>query len=145
LQKCLYMQMLHIKATDNSPEILLSPQKNSFFIRGKSSPEDVRAIYYPVIEWMKIFIDDILEGEFKNFNAENPLKFQIDLSYFNSSSAKFLYDILQEFKRLNTGGTPIVVEWISEEGDTDMIDAGTDISLLAGFDFSFITKKTGGQ
>ena len=139
------MQMLHIKATDNSPEILLSPQKNSFFIRGKSSPEDVRAIYYPVIEWIKLFIDDILEGEFKNFNTENPLTFQIDLSYFNSSSAKFLFDILQEFKRLNTIGTPIVVEWISEEGDSDMIDAGTDISLLAGFDFSFITKKTGGQ
>jgi hypothetical protein len=106
------MQMLHIKATDNSPEILLSPQKNSFFIRGKSSPEDVRAIYYPVIEWIKIFIDDILEGEFKNYNAENPLKFQIDLSYFNSSSAKFLYDILLEFKRLTTAGIPIVVEWI---------------------------------
>jgi hypothetical protein len=137
--------MLHLKATESSPEIFLSPQKNIFFIRGKSSPEDVRAIYYPVIEWIKIFIDDILEGEFKNFNAENPFKFQIDLSYFNSSSAKFLYDILQEFKRLITAGIPIVVEWVSEEEDSDMIDAGTDISLLAGFDFSFITKKSGDQ
>jgi len=132
--------MLHIKATDASPEILLSPQKNSFFIRGKSSPEDVRAIYYPVIDWLKIFIDDILEGEFKSFNAENPLRFQIDLSYFNSSSAKFLYDILQEFKRLVTAGFPVVVEWIYEEGDTDMLDAGKDISLLAGFDFLYIKK-----
>jgi len=137
--------MLHIKATDTSPEIFLSPQKNIFFIRGKSSPEDVRAIYYPVIEWMKIFVDDILEGEFKNFTAENPFRFQIDLSYFNSSSAKFLYDILQEFKRLVTAGISIVVEWISEEGDTDIVDAGTDISLLAGFDFSYITKKSGSQ
>jgi hypothetical protein len=135
------MQMLHIKATNSSPEIFLSPQKNSFFIRGKSSPEDVRALYYPVIEWIKIFIDDILEGEYKDFNSGNPFKLQIDLSYFNSSSAKFLYDILQELKRLFSSGIPVVVEWFYEEGDTDMLEAGNDISLLAGFDFSYMLKS----
>jgi hypothetical protein len=133
--------MLHIKATNSSPEIFLSPQKNSFFIRGKSSPEDVRALYYPVIEWIKIFIDDILEGEYKDFNSGNPFKLQIDLSYFNSSSAKFLYDILQELKRLFSSGIPVVVEWFYEEGDTDMLEAGNDISLLAGFDFSYMLKS----
>jgi hypothetical protein len=133
--------MLHIKATEYSPEIFLSPKDNSFFIRGNSAPEDVRALYYPVIEWIKIFIDDIIEGEFKSFNSENPFRFQIDLSYFNSSSAKFLYDILQELKRLTTNGFPFVVEWIYDEEDSDMLDAGTDISLLAGFDFSYIKKN----
>jgi Domain of unknown function (DUF1987). len=136
------MQPLYIKATDASPEILLSPQKNSFFIRGKSAPEDVRALYYPVIEWIKIFIDDILEGEYNSFNDENPFKFQIDLSYFNSSSAKFLYDIFLELKRLIPTGIPVTLEWIYEEGDTDMKEAGADISLLAGFDFNYIKKNT---
>lgn len=142
MQKCLQMQPLYIKATDASPEILLSPQKNSFFIRGKSAPEDVRALYYPVIEWIKIFIDDILEGEYNSFNNENPFKFQIDLSYFNSSSAKFLYDIFLELKRLIPTGIPVTLEWIYEEGDTDMKEAGADISLLAGFDFNYVQKNT---
>jgi hypothetical protein len=134
------MQILHIKPTSNTPEIILSPNENTFIIRGKSAPEDVRSLYYPVTEWMKIFIDDTLEGEYKNYTAGNPVKFQIDLSYFNSSSAKFLYDIFQELKRLISGGIPVVVDWIYEEGDTDMKEAGSDISALAGLDFSYILK-----
>jgi hypothetical protein len=135
------MQTFHIKATETSPEIFLSPQNYSFFIRGNSSPEDVRAIYYPVSEWMKNFIDEILNGENKSFNNENPFKFQVDFSYFNSSSAKFLYDILLELKRLIPSGIPVIVEWFYEEGDIDMREAGTDISILAGFDFHYISKK----
>jgi hypothetical protein len=139
------MQTLHISATDTSPEVFLSPQKNSFYIRGNSAPEDVRSLYYPVNEWLKIFIDDILEGEDKSFNCENPFKFQLDLLYFNSSSAKFLYDILLELKRLVSAGIKVIVEWFYEEGDPDMMEAGTDISQLAGLDFSYITKNKTAQ
>jgi hypothetical protein len=135
------MQTLHIKASDTSPEIFLSPQNNSFFIRGNSAPEDVRALFYPINEWIKSFIDEIIDGENKIFNNENPFKFQVDLSYFNSSSAKFLYDILLELKRLIPTGIPVIVEWIYEEGDSDMREAGIDISILAGFDFHYISKK----
>lgn len=139
------MQTLHVLATETSPEIFLSPQTNDFFIRGNSAPEDVRAIYYPVNEWVKTFIDEILTGEYKSFNNENPFKFQVDLSYFNSSSAKFLYDIFMELKRLIPSGIPVIVEWVYEEGDYDMKDAGADISILAGFEFHYIPKKIKAQ
>ena len=135
------MQKILIQRTLTSPEIYFSPEENIFFIRGNSAPEDVRALYYPVIEWIRIFIDDVLDGEFKEFNADNPLRFQIDLSYFNSSSAKFLFDILTELKRLHNSGTPVLIEWHYEEGDPDMEDAGNDISLLVGMEFSYIAKQ----
>jgi len=135
------MQKLLISKTSITPEIYLSPAENSFYIRGNSAPEDVRALYYPVIEWTRIFIDDILEGEFKKFDKENPLIFKIDLSYFNSSSAKFLYDIMMEMKRLPSAGIPVKIEWYYEEGDNDLFDAGSDISLLAGMEFSFVEKN----
>jgi len=135
------MQKLLIQRTLTSPEIYFSPEENKFFIRGTSAPEDVRALYYPVIEWIRTFIKDVLDGKINKFNDENPLKFQIDLSYFNSSSAKFLFDILTELKRLDTYGTPVLVEWYFEEGDPDMEDAGNDISLLVGMEFSYIAKQ----
>jgi len=134
------MQKLIIKKTLTSPEIYFSPEENKFFIRGNSSPEDVRALYYPVIEWIRIFIDDALEGEYKKFNNENPVKLQIDLSYFNSSSAKFLFDILSEFKRLHLSGVPVSIEWHYEDADPDMRDAGNDISQLVGLEFLYIIK-----
>lgn len=135
------MQKLYISQTPTTPEIHFSPEENVFRIRGSSSPEDVRAMYYPVIEWIKIFIDDIIEGKLDKYSPENPLKFQTDLSYFNSSSAKFLYDIFSELKRLSPSGIPVIVEWNYDEEDIDLKEAGSDIASLASMEFTFIPKK----
>ncbi len=134
------MQNLYIEPTHTTPEINFSPSENIFLIRGTSSPEDVRALYYPVSEWIKIFIDDLLEGEYKHFNNKNPLKFRIDMSYFNSSSAKFFYDIFRELKRVTSSDIPVIVEWCYDEEDNDMKEAGADIAQLAEMKFTYIPK-----
>lgn len=135
------MHKLYISPTSSSPEINFSPEENIFLIRGTSSPEDVRALYYPVIEWVNSFINNILEGKNKRYTPENPLKFQADLAYFNSSSAKFFYDIFYELKRLIPAGIPVVVEWHYDEEDIDLKEAGKDIASLAGMEFTYILKK----
>jgi hypothetical protein len=135
------MQKYYIRPTLTTPEIHFSPEENIFLIRGTSSPEDVRSMYYPVIEWFKNFIDNFLAGEFNNYSPENPLKFQVDLNYFNSSSAKFFYDIFLELKRLTLSGIPVIVEWFYDEEDIDLKEAGIDIALLAEMEFTYIIKK----
>jgi hypothetical protein len=134
------MQKLFIRQSTLTPEIHFSPDERLFSIKGVSSPEDVRALYYPVIEWIKLFVDEIIRGENKNFNSDSPLRFQIDLSYFNSSSAKFLYDILMELKRLSPEDTPVLIEWIYEAEDSDMYEAGADIAELAEMEFIFTSR-----
>jgi hypothetical protein len=135
------MQQLYIKQTATTPEINFSPDENIFIIRGNSAPEDVRAMYYPVIEWIKIFVDDVVEGEYKNFSSENAVKLQVDLAYFNSSSAKFLYDIFSELKRLIDNNIPVIVEWLYDELDTDHKEAGQDIAHLVEMEFVYISKN----
>jgi hypothetical protein len=134
------MQKLYIQPTPITPEIHFAPKENLFVIRGTSSPEDVRALYYPVIEWMKIFVDDIIEGEIPQYSSVSPLKIQTDLDYFNSSSAKFLYDIFSELKRLSDSGIPVIVDWFFDHEDTDQKEAGSDIAELVGLDFNFVEK-----
>ena len=136
------MEELIIEPARRTPAIRFSPDKNVFYIRGTSSPEDVRKLYYPVIEWMNKFIKEILDGGIKTFNNENPLKFQIDLNYFNSSSAKFLFDILTEFKKLPPAGVPVIVEWIYDKEDNDMKDGGIDFSHLVEMEFTFIPRPS---
>lgn len=136
----LLMQKFYIEKTRTTPEIKFSPDENIFSISGISSPEDVRAIYYPVIEWTKIFVDDIIEGAVKVYSSENPVRLHIDLSYFNSSSAKFLFDIITELKRLSAANVPLVVEWFHDEEDTDLKEAGADISQLVGMEFIYVPK-----
>ena len=136
------MQELHISPTSTSPEVHFSPEENIFLIRGISTPEDVRALYYPVIEWIKNYINELLIAKLKNKNAkgEAPLKFKIDLEYFNSSSAKFLYDIFMELQRLIPADVPFLVEWVYEKEDLDLKEAGSDIASLAGMEFIFVAK-----
>lgn len=135
------MQKLYISPTKNTPEIKFSPEEDIFLIKGNSSPEDVREMYYPVIEWIRIFVEDIINGESAVYTTEKPLKLQIDLDYFNSSSAKFLYDIFYDLKRLNTSQIPYIVEWYYEDQDIDMLDAGQDIALLVETEFTYILKS----
>jgi hypothetical protein len=134
------MKRLYIEKTAITPEINFSPEKNIFILKGNSSPEDVRALYYPVIEWIKIFVDDAIDGEFKNITPDNPLKMQADLDYFNSSSAKFFYDIFTELKRLAANNIAVIVEWYYDQEDMDQKEAGSDIALLVEMDFVFISK-----
>lgn len=134
------MQKLYISPTTNTPEINFSPEENIFLIRGTSSPEDVRAMYYPVIEWVKSFIDDLLKRGTNNYSSENPFKLQADLLYFNSSSAKFFYDIFFELKRLSPVGIPVTIEWFYDIEDIDLKEAGLDIALLAEMEFTYIAK-----
>lgn len=136
------LQNFYLGPSDITPEVNFSPEKNIFFVRGISSPEDVRAMYYPVIEWIGKYVSELLVTEYqrRSFTSNTPLIFKIDLMYFNSSSAKFLYDIFLELKRLVPAGIPFTVEWYYDEEDIDLRDAGKEIALLAGMEFSYIAK-----
>lgn len=134
------MKKLYISPTSTTPEVSFSPEEDVYFIRGNSSPEDVRSLYYPVIEWVNSFADTIIFGKNLKYSTDNPLIFVIDLEYFNSSSAKFLFDIFNELKKLKPAGIPVKIEWHHDKEDLDMRDAGNDISTLVGMEFQYIQK-----
>ena len=133
------MKDLIHEATGNTPEVFFSLQKNKFMISGISAPEDVRALFDPLIEWMTSFLEEI---KTKNpFNIDNPLTFKFNLSYFNSSSAKFLFDILLILKELKAKDIPLIIEWHYDFEDTDLMDAGDDLAMISGLEFKFCPEN----
>lgn len=134
------MEKFFLPPTDLTPEINFSPAERIFYIRGNSAPEDVRALYYPVTDWIKGFTEELLAGKYPEYSSANPMKFIVDLYYFNSSSAKFLYDIFYELKRITDNRIPIVVKWYYEQEDIDMKEAGEDIAMLVEMEFHYISK-----
>lgn len=127
-----------IKATSSSPEIYLSPEENRFEISGRSAPEDVRSTYYPVLEWIDKFVTEVSVNS--PYHHKNPLLFKFDFEYFNSSSAKFFYDIIYRLKELIDTGVPVKVEWYHDAEDTDLRDAGEDLAILLEMQFTYIPK-----
>ena len=90
------MKKLIIESTANSPKVHFDPDNNIFEISGESRPPNVPVFYDQVISWIK---------EFSNYRSQSPQKrgtveFNLDLNYFNSSSAKYLLDFFCGFVRV---------------------------------------------
>lgn len=88
-------------------------------IGGKSIPERTAEFYEPVLEW----IDEYL----KSPNEETTLN--IKLEYCNSSSTRYLMDILERIESLFKRGKKVVINWHYEEDDDDMLDLGQSYSI----------------
>ena len=62
------MEALDIRATNDTPKVLLDPENDIFEISGRSLPEDVVSFYQPVIDWLEDYKDalnDYTEFVFK--------------------------------------------------------------------------------
>ena len=137
------MEPLIIEATDKTPGIILDPYNDLFEISGNSRPEDVRQFYYPVENWLVEFEKEVLNIKALKFDKKHPLNFNFKMNYFNSSSAKFLYDVMSKLVRFHEKGHIIRILWNFEEYDDDMKYAGEEMSELLEVPFQFIETPFG--
>lgn len=131
------MDALIIEATENSPLISFDTESKIFEIVGESRPENVREFYEPILNWM----DDCGTEMSSNLNDENnatPITFNFKLEYFNSSSSKFILDIVKKIYDYHTKGIKIKVNWFFDEGDEDMQEAGEELSKMVKFPFEYV-------
>jgi len=134
------MDKLHLKPTGLTPEILLDPDQNRYIIQGNSRPEDAREFYIPVIEWLALFRSLLLADGKSRFTDEDPFIIQFYFTYFNSSTVKFLNDIINEIREMKEYGIPVAITWYYDRDDPDIKEAGEDLSLLTGIDFVYLRK-----
>ena len=130
------MKKLNITATEKSPKVIFDPDKYLFEMEGNSRPENVRDFYYPIIDTLKDYFEKLVSD--KNFENENLFRFNFKLDYFNSSSAKFISDILVIVKTYSEQGVKIKIYWYFEDGDDDMKEVGEDFSDMISVPFNFV-------
>jgi hypothetical protein len=135
------MQRLYRAPTELDPEITLSHEEKIFRISGSSSPENVRTTYEPAIRWMSNY-RNMLEKDRLGFSEKNPLVLEINLEYFNSSSAIFLYELVMIIKAIRENGVPAKIKWYFDPADADSREAGEDLAILAEMDFEYANKNT---
>ncbi len=132
------MNKINIIATLKSPRVILDPENYLFEMEGNSRPENVRDFYYPIIDTLKKYFENLVEKNLKDSFNENGMKFNFKLDYFNSSSAKFISDILVIVKKFVDEGFDIKIYWYFEESDEDMKDVGEDFSDMISHPFNFV-------
>jgi len=117
------MKDLVIKETEKTPSVALSTN-GVLKIEGRSIPEDAAKFFKPLLDWTKEF-------------TSNEIRVDIKLEYFNTSSSKFILEMLRLLEN-NPDNSNILVNWFYEEGDLDVLESGQYFESIIGIPFKYI-------
>jgi len=117
---------LYIAKTEETPEVNFNLHENKLFMKGRSLPENAFAFYEPIIEWFKELSKSKIE----------PTAFEIQLDYFNSSSGRFLFEILTIIEQSAAVKNAITIKWLCESDDDLMIEKGEELRDLLDLNFT---------
>lgn len=121
---------LYIEATETTPSINFHSKNNILDIKGCSVPEDGVGFYLPVLSWLE------------NYLLTNPkeITLNIQLDYFNTTSSKFIFEMLRRLESYNNDEIKLIVNWFFMEGDEDLEEAGLVYSDVVRIPFSLIPQ-----
>jgi hypothetical protein len=133
------MRKLIIEKTASSPKVILDPDKKIFEISGESRPPDVGTFYGEILSWM----DDYSSYLTRSREGDEPVVFNFDFEYFNSSSAKYILDFCKQITSVRSKGKNIEAKWHYEKNDADMLEVGREMSRISRMPFEFVEKDKG--
>ncbi len=123
------MEVIKIKGSDDTPNVILDAANGIFEISGRSLPEDVAAFYEPIIDWLDEY-------------AESPNEktiFDFKLEYFNTASSKLLLDVLLKLEDMVDDGKDVLVKWHYPDDDEDMEEAGEEYADIVDVPFEQVS------
>lgn len=112
------MEPFKVTGTSQYPNIVLDKASGKFEFSGNSLPEDAKAFFDPIIQWIENYALDP--------NPETVVRFK--MVYYNTPSSKLLFQVLKRFERIAASGNKISVIWAYNEDDIDIKDAGRDLA-----------------
>ncbi len=145
------MESLIIPATEITPTIKFDVEnlikgKYIFEITGESRPENVMHYYVPVIDWLERYKLHVLSLKtIADYMQKIKIRLKFRLDFFNSSSAKYFFDILQKLEEINklSSIADVKVIWIYEEEDEDIYEAGLEFKELTSLPFQLSSLRVG--
>ena len=96
-------------------------------IEGRSITEDVFSFWQPLLEWITEYC--IKPAEFTSI--------MINLEYTNSSSNKYINEILRKLEECYSKGNRMLITWKYEEDDESILMLGKDLEAITKLPFKF--------
>lgn len=125
------MEAYFAEASFETPKVVLDPENSQFEITGNSYPENSTKVFQPIMDWLDAFIAN---EDGKDISVD------FNLDYFNTSSAKYILEVLRKFRAYHEKGTNVHIRWYYFEDDTDMLEAGEDYMDTVSMEFELIEK-----
>ncbi len=96
-------------------------------ISGESFMEETGVFYSPLVEWVKAYA-----------KRHQKIDFAFSLTYYNTSTSKWLLAILKELREMEKAGGQVAVTWHYTPDDTDMRDDIMDYMVDTGLKIDLV-------
>lgn len=115
------MPIIDLQPSEKTPAVHFDPAAGMFELSGCSVHENAHAFYKPLLQGMAEYVK----------HPAKDTRVRIALTYFNSSSAKYILDLLKLLDDAHAAGTSnVLLQWMHEPDDLDMEEAGQDYREL---------------
>lgn len=131
------METLRIEGTNMSPRVSFEPDRSLLEISGYSRPENARDFYMKILDWLTEYKVWLEKNGKANHNSD-PVTFKFKYIYFNSSTAKFIYDIILLLSEYKNANIPLKIYWYFDEDDDELREAGEELSEMANVPFQYV-------
>jgi len=126
------MNLFTLSESKRTPEVLFNLDNAELVFNGNSIPEDVNLFYAPLISWIEVNKDHIIQDS-------RQLMIKVNLVYFNSATLKFLVSLLKFL--INIKGVDLVkISWLYDHDDDDMLETAKDISNILSIPINYILR-----
>lgn len=113
------LESIRIEASERTPEVDFNFEVGEFALRGESYPEDAARFYGPLLDRLQPYLGALAGGA---------VRFEFELAYFNSSSAKVLLGLFDALEAAAAAGADVTIDWICGAGNELMADFGTEFA-----------------
>ncbi len=102
---------------------------NSIAVKGRSTGLEVYQAYKNLIEQVE-----------KHFLDSDQLNCYFFYSVINASTTKMLFNLFRRLVLQQSKGNKIIIHWVIEDNDQELMDVGLDLKSLYDLDFRITTK-----
>ncbi len=118
--------------TVKTPFTNFNASSGVFEMKGKSIPENSVIFYKPMMEWLDSYVQSPASATVLN----------IQLDYFNTSSSKCIVDLFKKLELISKNGKgQVTINWMYNEEDEDMQEAGEDYQSIIKIPFNLVSFK----
>ncbi len=113
------MQTIQIEPTERSPAVDFAFDSGRLRLTGESYPEDAAAFFGPLLQALRDYAVSL---------GDRTVVMDLEMAYFNSSSAKALMNMFQILEDAAEAGAEVTVNWHYRRQDDAMEEFGEDFA-----------------
>lgn len=113
------MTNIFIAASASSPEVDFRFNDRQLSLKGEAYPENAAMFWGEIITAVHHFIE--------HDTSQAPITVNVTLAYFNSSSTKMLFSLIDALNEKAAAGTPVVLNWYHDEEDDTIYEFGQEL------------------